>query len=385
MIMMDQRRDGDGDALNSEPTRTAAPSKSGDAWKEHHEPAVVEETAEGNEEDEEEEEPLELEEDVYSLMFIENNFSMIGWYCNVTSFMQFAIIFLFLVGVKSNNTPQNVLNIPPAADQNVRIAQFLALPLCVMCHEDCTTALYLLAFKWKAEIQREHPYATKLSWYMSLTTRFVMGFLLVFMSFIQIMQATNITDLFLNLEAIVFVGNIDNFAFWLAKWGFMKDEFQAACKRIESVRLPPTKGLKRNLTRKSLMLLTYLILMFGWIVISVRQRKGRYLADGACSSFTVRFGDNTLLLTEPYNINANGTARGYFTEANILDHLNGTSNMVLVYSYFSGTYRVGNDPYRGRGNNEWFSDYPEIHNGQLVYYGTCCFCVCVIQVRCKSL
>ena len=134
-------------------------------------------------------------------------------------------------------------------DLNVRIAQFLALPLCVMSHEDCITSLYLLGFKWKVDIQEQYKYATKLSWYFSLTIRFCMGFLLVFMSFIQIMQATNITDLFLNLEAIVFVGNIDNFAFWLAKNGFMNDQFERKAKSLSNVELPPTKGLKRKTTR----------------------------------------------------------------------------------------------------------------------------------------
>ena len=42
-------------------------------------------------------------------------------------------------------------------------------------------------------------------------------------SFVEIMQATKVTDMFINLEAIRFVGEFDNLAFgWLRKVIFLK-------------------------------------------------------------------------------------------------------------------------------------------------------------------
>ena len=53
--------------------------------------------------------------------------------------------------------------------------------------------------------------------------RRVVEALLVVASFVEIMQATKATDMFLNIEAIRFVGKFDNLAFsWLRKVIFLK-------------------------------------------------------------------------------------------------------------------------------------------------------------------
>ena len=104
-----------------------------------------------------------------------------------------------------------------------------------MTHEDCTTALYLLGAQYDSSVRQQFPNATSTAWYMALFLRFLVGFVLVFISFLQIVQASTLTDLFLNLEAIVFVGNIDNFAFWLADKNFLLQGLQHRCHACKDI------------------------------------------------------------------------------------------------------------------------------------------------------
>ena len=83
--------------------------------------------------EEEDLDEIELEEDIYGMIYVE------GWgipflYSSCAACMQLIIVVLFFVDIKGNS-PENRLNLPLAIDLNVRLTQFLALPLCVMSHE----------------------------------------------------------------------------------------------------------------------------------------------------------------------------------------------------------------------------------------------------------
>ena len=168
---------------------------------------------------EEKEEGLELEQDVYSMMFV-SGIGMAFFFALFVIMMQLFIVTLFYWDLLKDGDSGNKLNVPVYVNTQVRIAQFMALPLTIMSHEDCTTALYQLAVKYDPKILLTYPYATRGSWITSVALRFLVGFLLIYISFIEVMQATRITELFLNLEAIIFVGALDNFGFWLAEKGF---------------------------------------------------------------------------------------------------------------------------------------------------------------------
>jgi hypothetical protein len=179
--------------------------------------------------DEDVAEEYELEEDVYSMLFVH------GYSCNASSMYamlvivwQLAMISLLFYDLLKGRTDLNRLNIPITVETQVRVAQFLSMPLAVMIHQDCTEALYMLRIPYDPLVQKISSLATQRAWLMTLFLRFTVGFLLVYVSFIQIMQADNITDLFLDLESVVFVGSIDNISFWLAEKGFLKKELQQA-------------------------------------------------------------------------------------------------------------------------------------------------------------
>ena len=67
------------------------------------------------------------------------------------------------------------------------------------------------------------------------------------------MQADNVTDLFLNLESIVFVGGIDNAAYWFASSGFLKKELREAAEAVKEVQFQPLSRNKKTVTRRILL------------------------------------------------------------------------------------------------------------------------------------
>ena len=306
-----------------------------------------------------EEDELELEEDVYSMMFLES-WNIPFYYAFGTALMQVFIISLFLFDLIKGNSRQNYLNLPVAVEPRIRIAQFLALPLCIMTHTDCTTAVYYLRAKYHPSILEKVPTATKRSWRFSLLFRFVVGSMLIFASFIQVMQSTTITDLFLNLESIVFVGEVDNFAFWLAEKGFLTQQLQHAAKLTKSITMhaPHTYIPKRASTRRKILFGVYVLLMLSWIFIVLSAQFGRYVLGGSCKSFTVSFGDDELIL-DGTKINVGYSFRSYLhnPDEKLFGSLNRTRT--LLYSHFSGTYRILENAY-----------YPIPIHQRAVYYGT---------------
>ena len=220
------------------------------------------------------------------------------------------------------------------------------------------------------------------------------------------MQADNVTDLFLNLESIVFVGGLDNAAYWLASSGFLKRELREAAETVKEVSFQPLRGSKRTVTRRVMLFATWAILVVGWAIVARRQTSGFYIQDVACNSFTVSFGDsystilNAALIDDgdrtgeiiegsfgfedveadfsfDDDVYANytldddffgGDSNEYLTS--LLQVLKGLQNydgywknetaIRLYYSPFSGTYKIGQDPKK--------SDRIELKNDRPVYY-----------------
>lgn len=280
------------------------------------------------------------------------------------------MIALFYYDLLQGSTRLNKLNIPIIVETQVRMAQVLSIPLAVMVHEDCTAALYLLRIPYDPAVMEKSQYATYRSWLLTLFLRFMVGFLLVFVSFIQVQQASTVTDLFLNLESIVFVGNIDNIAFWLAEKGFIKQQLQEAAETVTEtkLRVAYTGHGGRTRYRRILLALCLLVLVTGWAIIFAQQDAGVYLRDVACQSLTVNFDEQSVFL-DSKKINDHGRQR-QLTDINYLSveglnkseidtnfyynrdiivpdairkydgYWKNETKTELLYSLFSGVYRL---------------------------------------------
>jgi hypothetical protein len=100
---------------------------------------------------EDNEDKLALQEDVYSLMFTEG-FGMVWLLSFSVVLMQLFIVLLFYKDLLQDGSDGNRLNIPINVGNQITIAQFLAVPLAIMSHGDCTKAIFLLSCKYDSKI-----------------------------------------------------------------------------------------------------------------------------------------------------------------------------------------------------------------------------------------
>jgi hypothetical protein len=319
-------------------------------------------------------EEYELPPDLYSILFVHGfHFTRASTFAMVTICQQFSIVGLFYYDLLKGGSSKNILNLPIGTSASVRAAQFLALPLAVVIHENCTAALHMLRIPYDPQILNESKLATLRSWYAAILLRFLAGFLLVLVSFIQIMQAETITDLFLNLEAIVFVGKLDLAAYWLAKSGFFKKELVSACNVLEDIRfrLPYEGHQGRTRSRRILLVSVWIMLVAGWSIVFYKHASGRYLRNEACHMFTVEFGAHTVYIDgtkikddnramplqdldlQSYNMTKGDTKYDPYYDAskvqlqpirNYDGFWKNKTTLDFTYALFSGAYQMGHLP-----------------------------------------
>lgn len=273
---------------------------------------------------------FELEEDTFSVLFLSNRMSWPWFFALFVFAIQIAILALIEKDLLEDNESGNFFKVPPFNDGIVTAAQFLALLVAVMSQDDCITSLYIISVVYDKGVMKTYPHATLASWSISNLCRFGEGFLSLFVTFTFIVQSKDALELFLNFVAVEFVANLDNLAFGLASRGFLKKELENATEEVKGVTMPLRHGHRRTLTRRILLLLSFLALAAGWAVIQVKQRRGDYLALEPCSSFSVTFCNEFVKLGEPSLVDLGNTVRGYVGSQ--------APSELLLYAYFSGTY-----------------------------------------------
>ena len=102
-------------------------------------------------------------------------------------------------------------------------------------------------------------------------------------------------------------------------------------------------GVSRTIVKRLLMFLTLLTLVIGFAIVARKQNAGAYLDVAACNSFDVAFGDWTLDLTvSKVDLEVDDrdeSIRSYYVDG--IDFQDDTAIVELLYSSFSGTYRIG--------------------------------------------
>ena len=148
---------------------------------------------------------------------------------------------------------------------------------------------------------------------------------------------------------------MDNFAFWLAEKGFLTQSLKDAAERTRDVKMKAARGKRRARTKRTVFIVSWLILVLGWAASWFSEFRGRTLSSAACKRFTVQFGDESLLL-DGTKIQLSDTVREMYTPS-----LMEREHLELLYSYFSGTYELG---YRMES-----SRYPFVRHKRAVYTG----------------
>ncbi|KAL9180039.1 hypothetical protein ACHAXT_008009, partial [Thalassiosira profunda] len=198
-----------------------------------------------------------------------------------------------------NNTPDNLLGVPPYVNVPVRACQFFALVIAVVCEPDplWSINLYFRGFDlghFRHYFPDNLPKHLKWRWILSAFARLIEGLFCLATMFMLIMRSTTGKDVLLSFKAIIFISGLDNAVFGLSSWGYFGESVRKVAKHdvigdvdfsqvAESKRKWCNMRLLRSLTVASI----FVVLVSFWAYITSKQMSGAYLP----SSIYVQFGD----------------------------------------------------------------------------------------------
>lgn len=226
-------------------------------------------------------------ENTYTLFYMCPYKSQGFWYAIFVYALQSVAIILTLLDVidLSDLHGNNPLHLPPMVDLTVTCAQAVTLFLVLGYQSDVIEAILKLQDGWYPDVLSRHSGANYSTWFISCIAQLSSGLLLLTTSFILTTQSSTVLVLMLNLTALLFMAEIDDIAFSLAKMGFITDHLQHEAVGVCDIQVPKQK--RSNFYRRLFYGFSLIGLFVGYGVLKARQVQGYYLQ----THLYVQFGD----------------------------------------------------------------------------------------------
>jgi len=272
----------------------------------------------GSSEREDEDDLYGLEEDIYNIMFLaEGSCSSSVGGAVIVFVTQMMILGLAITDMKRDAPDENPYKLPIDVPLQVIVAQYVATIVATMTQADIFTSLHaLMVVGYDASILDHFAGATYAKWVTSNVFRLVVGLTNMAASFLIIVQADDVLDIFKDFAALYFITELDNVAFWLADIGYFGDAVKRQVEDLKEIKLLPHSQKKVRQWLSWFTSMTILLLMLaGLSMVRVRQDRGYYLKKQSAHSISVTFGD------EVYAIR-NGTRFDFGTTQRNLEYFN---------------------------------------------------------------
>lgn len=100
--------------------------------------------------------------------------------------------------------------------------------------------------------------------------------LVLFISFVVIVQSDHIIDLFKDFSALTVISQLDDLVFFLARTGFIGRNLKSEAIRVEKIEFRESKGTKRNwfVIRPFILVTIIATMVGGWMYVVVQQLNG---------------------------------------------------------------------------------------------------------------
>jgi hypothetical protein len=239
------------------------------------------------------------EEDTYTaMMFAPAGCCSLLWFLGAFVFavqivLAHAVLFDQLDETRS--IASAIFDVPDNVSNLVYIGQFFGLFVAMMFSRDIFTAITILDRFWYYKFDEKNRPVRSFWWNVFYPNifRFGQGALVLFVSFVAVVQSDNILDLFKAFAALVLITEVDSLAFQIAKQGFfggtierqimsaMYDRVlgaEATFRKIEFARRTSSERMIccGNSFRKLFFLLVFLGLGGGWGYFVNGQRSGKF-------------------------------------------------------------------------------------------------------------
>mmetsp|Transcript_11949 Transcript_11949/g.25217 ORF Transcript_11949/g.25217 Transcript_11949/m.25217 type:complete len:574 (+) Transcript_11949:205-1926(+) len=275
-------------------------------------------------------EPITLPESTHSFLFSEPICSLGFLFAAFIVLLSYASLLLALVNNVTHGTADNPLNVPYNVTFDVRISQYFAIVIALIMEEEIPTGLYLLRMIPKQSLHRKFPKIKFYRFFLAAIVRLLMGYLFLTNTFLVVVQAEEVLDIFYDVLALQFLQQLDDISFALAKIDVFGKHLKIASTRkyfrVEFNRVPFGLRKMTSLFLKGLYFLNLAGMLAGLIMVTTNQVTGRY----HCDSITVAFGDDI------------------WDDAMVVTDSGEVKSQVLLFSYFNGVYRRGKTTQDGR-------------------------------------
>jgi hypothetical protein len=179
---------------------------------------------------------LEIPHDSFSMFYAAS-----GCFDHILPAYVFLLQIMILVLIawnllQENDKPlSNRMNVPVDVPLTVTMSQYIACFVSVFTADDFITGIL---YAGKHILKDEDSILTShWKWEVSNLMRTTEGALVIFVSFIFIVQSDTAIDLFLNFAGVTFVGTLDDVSFYLATNGFLGRRSQILAHRVSKMRV----------------------------------------------------------------------------------------------------------------------------------------------------
>uniref|UniRef100_A0A7S3QHE6 Uncharacterized protein n=1 Tax=Chaetoceros debilis TaxID=122233 RepID=A0A7S3QHE6_9STRA len=206
------------------------------------------------------------------------------------------ILILVLISIDLMQTYDRELitfmNIPVGVNWSVTVSQYIACIVSVFSADDLVYGVLHVGKHIRIGPRNCVPMnepATSIKWEVSNFMRMVEGAIVIFASFIFIVQSSTAIDLWLNFAAVTFVGQLDNLAFTLAKMNFFRNAEWELAKRVSEYRVHDNSMQTFKRTARIIWCVMLIVMIAGLSFIFYTQ----YNLHFACKSITITVGESS--------------------------------------------------------------------------------------------
>ncbi len=173
-----------------------------------------------------------LEHDTFTLMMLADPWSR-SWALGLASFLfQMILGTMIALNQTSLSVGSSIFNVPFKVDPIVRAGQFLTIVLCLLTQSDVITTIQsLILLGWGSnwdEVIGEPGKKSHCLWIIRILfpnlLKFAQGLLVMFVSFVIIVQSDDIIELLKDFTALMVLSETDNIMFYIASQGYLGRE-----------------------------------------------------------------------------------------------------------------------------------------------------------------
>jgi hypothetical protein len=208
--------------------------------------------------------------------------------------LQFVSYLAVTVSVIDASKPTNKCNFPANVTSPVRASQLISMMYSILVQDGIVRSLYTLRNGYdEAAMRASFPLCgrkneyIKMRWYMSLSLIFFMGVYAQFLTFVMIMQSSDVLGVLLNYAAVSFIATIDDRMFYLGKRGWLGKDAERHVRLICLADNPdPKPQWYKRMFHSISILFIFATLLATWVTVVNNQTSGAYLPKSLKVDFT---------------------------------------------------------------------------------------------------